>query len=203
MPEGPCHSFRLKASWIHPKPVFFCLPTVVSLPLQSNGPFDQGLEEKDGIKCSLLCNSQVHSDLSRGSPLHLRTYLILKNVFLSLSWSSCFFCPRIPGPYLEALQKELYILSPSESSTHRTQSFCCRAAQACSPREAAFSVITCSKYSLAIKAKEKKWCWEKGTHQNFPLVSLSLGTYGYSRSQTTQYLRNPHRHLLCVPSLSS
>lgn len=135
MPQGPC--LKLRASSVHPKPVFSGLPTVVFLPLQSNGPFDQGLEEEDGIKCHLLCNSQVHSDLSRGSPLHLRTFLTLKNVFLTWSWSFCFFYPLILGPSFDILQKQLYILSPSELCTHTTQPFCPQAAQPCFPREAA------------------------------------------------------------------
>lgn len=78
MPEDWCHCLRLRASSIHPKPVFSGIPNAVSLLLQSTSPFDQDPEEEDVVKCHLLLKGQVHSDWSRVCPLQLMTVLTLK-----------------------------------------------------------------------------------------------------------------------------
>lgn len=121
MPAGPWHCLKLKASSVHPKPVFSSLPTVVSCPLQSNGPFDQGLKEDDGIKCHLLCNSQVHSNLSRGSPLHLRTFLTLKKCLPIIKLKFLFLLPTDSRSILwSSAEAALYTLPIRVTHTQNT-----------------------------------------------------------------------------------
>lgn len=52
---------------------------------------------------------------------HFEDSLTFTDVFLSWSWTSCFFGPLILGPFFEALQKQLFILFPVRVlHTHNT-----------------------------------------------------------------------------------